>query len=119
MPRRSPIPTISVFVLAGLAACAATALFVAEPSARLPGVALGSDLILGVERALVLFAAWMLVVTVAARALRGELPTEISGRGVRYAEADDTGITVARLSRAVDDVVAEIDDLRNTFAERR
>jgi hypothetical protein len=119
VPPRQPLSLASVLVLAGIAACAATALFVAEPSGRLPGVALGSELILGVERALVLFATWMLVVTVVARALRGELPTEISGRGVRYAEADDTGLTVARLSRAVDDVLAEIDALRDTFAERQ
>lgn len=56
------------------------------PTGDLPGIALGSKAILVVERIAMLFAAWLLGLVVIARALEGELPIEISGRGVRYAD---------------------------------
>ena len=114
MPRRPSVPIISALVLAGLAACVALVLFVMDdPGDPLPGVALGSELILAVERALALFGAWMLVVVIVARAIGGELPSEISGRGVRYADADRTHTTVRDSHHAISTLRVEVDKLRD------
>lgn len=78
----------AVLVTGGLILSAVTgAVFIDEPAGRLPGVALGSETILVAERITALFAAWLLVVVVTTRALVGDLPIEVSGRGVRYADA--------------------------------
>lgn len=78
----------------------------------LPGVALGSPALLAVERGLAFFAAWLLVLVVSAQALNGRLPIEVSGRGVRYAEAGGTqdGLTATR--DALTKLNAEMDVLR-------
>ena len=55
----------------------------------MPGVALGSPLVLYVERAAALFGVLLLVFTIVVYAWRGVLPTQISSRGVGYAEAKD------------------------------
>lgn len=111
MPARRPL-LITVSVLAGLAICVSLVLLVvADPSDPLPGIALGSALILAVERTVVLFAAWMLVLVVVARALRGELPTEISGRGVRYADAEGTERAVADSRAALSRLDFELEEL--------
>jgi hypothetical protein len=59
--------------------------------ARLPAVALGSVALLDAERTTGLFAAFLLVALVIDQAWRGRLPSEISGRGVKYVdEVKDT-----------------------------
>lgn len=78
----------------------------------MPGVALGSELILAVERAMTLFAAWMLVIVAVARAVVGELPSEISGRGVRYADADTTQRTATDMNQALDRLDARLESMR-------
>ena len=50
-------------------------------------MALGSPAVLIVERVSLLFGVWLAFALVAVEAWRGRLPIEISGRGVRYAEA--------------------------------
>jgi len=56
----------------------------------LPGVALGSAVVLHAERTVALFAAVLLVFVVLVRAFQGQLPQELSGRGVKYAEREGT-----------------------------
>lgn len=51
-----------------------------------PGVALGSSMVLAVERSALLFAAWLATLVILAQAWQGRLPIEVSGRGVRYAD---------------------------------
>jgi hypothetical protein len=41
----------------------------------------------------------MLIVVIVFQALRGRLPTEISGRGVRYADAETAGAAQANAER--------------------
>ncbi len=53
-----------------------------------PGVALGSGLLLVLERTLASWAIVLTVLVVGDQALKGRLPDEISGRGVRYATSD-------------------------------
>lgn len=88
--RRPPAdPTVGVLVVVGLVMSGLVNVWIEPPiDGSLPGVALESQTILVIERALVVFAAWLLVLVVCGQALRGRLPIEISGRGVRYADAE-------------------------------
>jgi hypothetical protein len=54
------------------------------PPDHLPSIALGSVFLLCVERTVALFAVCLLLVVVLVEAWRGNLPMEISGRGVKY-----------------------------------
>jgi len=85
----------------------------------MPGVALGSVALLIAERAAALFAIWMLVVVVVIRACRGHLPVEISGRGVRYAEAESAQETTASVRAALRVVDDEMRWLRRMVVELR
>lgn len=99
---------IGSLVLVGLAVSGLANLWIARPGeGTLPGVALGSETVLIVERALALFAAWLLVLVVVAQAFRGRLPIEISGRGGRYADGDETQDSLAATQRALSDLDGE------------
>lgn len=75
-------------MIGGLVASIVAGVFLIElPGDDLPGIALGSEAILVIERIAMLFTVWLLGLVVVARALAGELPIEISGRGLRYADA--------------------------------
>jgi hypothetical protein len=78
--------TVRTLVAGGLVVCV-TGNALVDASLEMPGVALGSPAILFLERTAVLFTAWLLLLVVLTQAWRGLLPVEISGRGVRYAEA--------------------------------
>jgi hypothetical protein len=79
--------------------------------ARLPGVALGSTVLLHAERALALFAVMIAALSVILQAARGRLPVEFSTSGLRYeAEAADNA------AAAVADLQAQLDDLEATTA---
>lgn len=79
--RRSAV--VPVLVIGSLVV--AVAVSVALGSDRpYPGVALGSGLLLELERAMAIWAIVLLVLVVSDQALVGRLPDEISGRGVRY-----------------------------------
>jgi hypothetical protein len=77
----------SALVLALLAVAVYLATYAAVPQ-RLPGVALGSRELLIAERAAAMFAILFVVALVLVRAVQGELPQELSGRGVKYARSD-------------------------------
>jgi hypothetical protein len=94
-----------------------TALAMDHPQDPLPGVALGSELILAVDRALALFAAWVLVLVVAGRAAAGELPIEISGSGIRYADAESAERVIADISRTLASHEARLEALALAFVE--
>jgi hypothetical protein len=84
----SPRTWTTVVVVVGLIASIVAGVFlIPMPTEDLPGIALEAKAILVVERIAVLFGAWLLVQVVVARALLGDLPIEISGRGIRYADA--------------------------------
>src|SRR5918998_4281196 len=70
---------------------AAAAVYLATRAAvpdSLPGVALGSTELLIAERAASIFAILFLATLVLVRAIQGELPDELSSRGVKYAKSD-------------------------------
>lgn len=111
----------------GLAACAAVNLWLDVPD-PLPGVALGAAPVLVVERTAVLFLAWVLVLLILVESFNGRLPLEISGRGVRYADAETTGeaarttdVGIARLELELAGYRREQQDIRRLlrgFVER-
>ena len=88
------VPPLSGKVLGiGLAVLLALALgasLVTGMPEKLPGVALGSPVVLHAERVVAIFAAALLVLVVLVRAFQGMLPTELSGRGVKYAQREAT-----------------------------
>ena len=104
-------------VISGLCGAVLLSVLAGSPAASLPGVALGSEALLLAERAMALFAIWMSVVVVVLRALRDELPIEISGRGVRYAEADDVVVKDASAEAVLRDVDGEMRWLRKVIRE--
>jgi hypothetical protein len=82
--------------------------------AELPGIALGSDALLLAERTVALFAIWMLIAVVLIRAFNNQIPVEISGRGVRYAETREVLEKNASAEDVLRDVDVEIRWLRTT-----
>jgi hypothetical protein len=105
---------VAVLVLGGLIASVVVGISLMDhPTADdLPGIALGSELVLAVERSAALFVAWLLALVVVDRALMGQLPSEMSGRGVKYADG-------ARTDQAVLEVQAGIGKLDDEMAELR
>jgi hypothetical protein len=113
--------TVAVLVVGGLVSCIVVAVFMIDtPPDRLPGIALGSEAILAVERIAALFTAWLLTLVVVDRAVAGQLPTEISGRGVRYADGEWTQAALADAQLALSRLDGEVADLRGeVFALRK
>jgi hypothetical protein len=101
---------VSVAVLVAAAVCVS----VVEGTPRaLPGVALGSPVLLHAERVLALVVIAIAAISVLVQAARGRLPVELSTTGLRYeAEAaDDAAAAVAQLQDQFDDLVATVDAL--------
>ena len=73
---------------------------------QLPGVALGSPVLLHAERALALLAVTAAALSILVQAARGRLPIELSTSGLRYeAEAaDDAAAAAADLQEQLDDL---------------
>jgi hypothetical protein len=70
----------------------------------LPDIALNSEVLFHAERAAALLAAWVFVLVILTRAWAGELPSELSGQGIKYSGE--------RTREATEDAVAAIlDDL--------
>jgi hypothetical protein len=101
-----------MLVLASVAAAAARA----APH-TLPKIALGSDIVLYVERAAAVFAVLFLALLVIYRAFLGELPSELSGRGVKYADVDAVEQLRAELTDAIAKLKQNQEDLRDTMDE--
>ena len=75
----------------------------------LPGPALGTTWVLYALRALVIFYGLLLLVIPLLRALRGELPVELSVRGARYEEAGVTRTALDALGAEVGAIWIELE----------
>ncbi len=84
---------------------------------RLPAAALESSVVLYALRAVAIFAALFLALLVTYRGLLGELPNELSGRGVRYADRDAVDQLRSELSDAIARLQENQEDLRNAVAQ--
>lgn len=100
---------IKVLVPGGLALALVANLWIETPPAGAPGVAFGSETVLVVERTAALFAAWMVALVVLTESWRGQLPLEISSRGVRYADAAATHTSVDAASKVLADLQVQLD----------
>jgi hypothetical protein len=69
--------------------------------ARLPEIALGSNVLFHLERLVALLAGFVTLLAIVTRAWSGQLPSEVSTQGVRYAaeEAKATTRDAARATR--------------------
>lgn len=102
------------------AAIAAIAIGIALPVGhKLPSTALGSQELLWLERALVLFYGFLLLFVPILRALEGILPIELSARGARYADVSERAIEEvdARVADLEDLVYETIDNLNGEYTE--
>jgi hypothetical protein len=100
-----------------LAAAVAVSLIEGVP-ARLPGVALGSEVLLHVERAAAIFAIVVALMSVLHEAVRGRLPTQLTTAGLAY-EADVAAAEAAeRLQGQLDELREQVRTLADvTFGE--
>jgi hypothetical protein len=92
-----------------LAAAVTTSLAEGAPR-RLPGVALGSPVLLHAERATPLARLALAVATVLVRASRGEVPTQLSASGVTYEAtmAQEVTSVTDRLEASIDELDAGV-----------
>lgn len=83
------------------ASLAALVVTVATGAPRsLPDMALSSTVLFHLERATVLFAVVVFVLVILVRAWRGELPSEMSGQGFKYASPEETSDAASALAAA-------------------
>ncbi len=89
-------------------------------------MALGSEAVLVAERTALLFAVWLAALVIALQAWRGHLPVEVSGQGVKYADAaagqqfiDEVRTAVRRHDAEIRAVRVEIDDVKRHRRGRR
>jgi hypothetical protein len=103
---------LATAALVVLAACVTVTLIEGRPR-HLPGVALGSPVLLHAERALALLAVTVAMLSIGVQAARARLPIELSTSGLRYeAEAADrAAAAVAELQEQYDDLLAVVDEL--------
>jgi hypothetical protein len=80
-------------------------------------MALESPTVLVVERLAVLLAAWLSGAVVLTEAWRGRLPVEVSGRGVKYAEAATGQAMVEQVESALRRHDSDIGALRREIAD--
>lgn len=106
----------AVLVIAGLCVAMLASALTGSGQDPLPAVALGSNHLLLVERAMAFFAAWMVCLVVIAEALRGRLPTELSSGGVRYADAEAVDTAKVDTAATTRDILSELERLDKTVA---
>lgn len=98
---------LALLLAAFLAAAVVISLVEGTPD-RLPSVALGSSVLLHVERAAAMFAIALALVSVVAQATRGRLPTQLTTAGLAY-EAEAAADTQA----ALEDLQGQLDRLQD------
>lgn len=101
---------LTLLLAAVIAAAVAVTLIEGVPG-RLPGVALGSAVLLHVERAGALIAIAVALISILVQATRGRLPNQLSTAGLAY-EADAARDTESALA----DLQGQIADLEGTLA---
>jgi membrane protein implicated in regulation of membrane protease activity len=112
----APVSEKAVVRIAAVAVTAASLLLptVMAVPAELPSIAMGSALLLYLERVLVVFVVLLFLLVFLYRALvRGELPKAISGRGAEWQDVVDTTTSTTRpLQAQVNALEARVKSLR-------
>jgi hypothetical protein len=86
-------------------------------SGGLPKPALGTRWLLYALRALLIFYGLLLLLIPLIRALRGELPVELSMRGARYEEAGATSTALEELTERVRQLEVQLREIGELTAE--
>jgi hypothetical protein len=97
-------------LMLGVVASVAASLQAGVPK-KLPGAALGSEVLLHAGRVTALFVAFLLIVTVLWRGSEGHLPSELSGKGVKYEEVKELH------ERTLDELATAVEALGEQMAE--
>src|SRR5919206_395667 len=86
-----------------------------------PTTAMGSALLLYLERVLAVFAILLFLLVFLYRSLvHGELPRAVSGRGAEWADlADSSSLTSSELQTQVDELRDAIAEIRETLGEQQ
>jgi hypothetical protein len=107
--------SLALSLIAILTAALAASLLEGTP-ARLPGVALGSALLVHLERTVAVLAISVAVLSVLAQAARGHLPTQLTTAGLVY-EAGATAAAVAQLQDQVGRLRRDVESLGDMTLE--
>ena len=81
---------------------------------QLPGVALGSDVLLHIERVSAIFAIVVAVLSVLHEATAGRLPTQLTTSGLAYEAGGQAARATEKLQRQFDDLYTQVQDLVNS-----
>jgi hypothetical protein len=103
--------------MAVLVAAAVALSFTDAIPGKLPGVALGSPAILRLERIAAAMAVLLVAFTLVIRAFQGDLPVELSGRGVKWTPRETTERIQGETAIAVQEIRQSVSDLRDATAE--
>lgn len=116
MNRRALVAAVTL----ALIACLVATLVEGRPR-HLPGIALGSPVLMHAERVLAMLAVTVATLSIGVQAARGRLPVELSTSGLRYeAEAADrTAAAVAELQDQYDDLLAVVGALADQLDARQ
>jgi hypothetical protein len=85
--------------------------------ARLPAIALGSNVLFHLERLVALLAGFVALLAIVTRAWSGQLPSEVSTAGVKYA-AEETRATTSDAARATRDELQRLSARLERLEER-
>lgn len=91
-------------ILIAVAAAVLVTSLTGTPS-RLPDVALASPVLFHIERITALLAGCLLLLVMVTRAWKGDLPSEISTQGLKYASGQATGESAIALAELGDESV--------------
>ena len=90
---------------------------IAGTPSDLPSIAMGSAELLHIERTIAICVAYLLLAVVLTRAWRGQLPNEVSGRGLKYATQELKAETRNGLEALTEHAEVTLEELRTLRAE--
>jgi hypothetical protein len=82
----------------------------------LPGIAMGSTSLFYIERGVIVFAVLVVAVSLLARGLRGELPSQVSTTGLTYPESLERAVSSS--DEAISALAARLDRLDEDVEKR-
>jgi hypothetical protein len=101
--------------IAAFAAALATTALSGIPR-PLPGIAMGSTSLFYIERGVIVFAVLVVAVSLLARGLRGELPSQVSTTGLTYPESLERAVSSS--DEAISALAARLDRLDEDVEKR-
>jgi hypothetical protein len=110
--RRHTVPLVSV----GAFVAAATLTAASGVPSPLPGIALGSEPLFYIERGVAAFAVLVIAMSLLARGLQGQLPSQVSTTGLTYPESLERAVTSS--DAAITALAQRVDQLDQDLRKR-